>query len=100
MGGALAAAGGAAHTNCTNWRNVGVRATRAPPRGGVLVTPSDPHHLSGRSQLGFADYFAAVSFAAECAEAFTGAIRCWYGVPAHMTYGTDVSGSALFGYRS
>ena len=29
-----------------------------------------------------------------------GIIRCWYGVPAHMTYGTDVSGSALFGYMS
>jgi len=29
---------------------------------------------------------------------FTGAIKCWYGVPAHMTYGTFVSGSAAFGY--
>lgn len=26
-----------------------------------------------------------------------GAMRCWYGVPAHMTYGTEVSGSAFFG---
>ena len=30
----------------------------------------------------------------------TGAIRCWYGVPAHITYGSFVSGSALFGYES
>lgn len=30
----------------------------------------------------------------------TGAIRCWYGVPGHMTYGTEVSGSASFGYWS
>ena len=30
----------------------------------------------------------------------TGAIKCWYGVPAHITYGCDVSGSGLFGYES
>ena len=29
-----------------------------------------------------------------------GTIRCWYGVPAHITYGAPVSGSALFGYWS
>jgi len=31
---------------------------------------------------------------------FTGIIRCWYGVPDHITYGTEVSGSASFGYMS
>jgi hypothetical protein len=25
---------------------------------------------------------------------FTGIIVCWYGVPAHMTYGIEVLGSA------
>lgn len=30
----------------------------------------------------------------------TGIIRCWYGVPGHITYGTEVSGSASFGYMS
>ena len=28
----------------------------------------------------------------------TGIIKCWYGVPAHMTYGTVVSGFAPLGY--
>ena len=31
---------------------------------------------------------------------FTGIMRCWYGVPAHITYGACTSGSALFGYAS
>jgi len=31
---------------------------------------------------------------------FTGTIKCWYGVPAHITYGACVFGSAPFGYMS
>src|SRR5207253_1043870 len=43
-------------------------------------------------------FFSAASFfaAARCGLT-TGAMRCWYGVPAHITYATVVSGSAFFG---
>ncbi|GAB2550377.1 hypothetical protein GCM10027065_22180 [Rhodanobacter koreensis] len=31
------------------------------------------------------------------ADYLIGAIKCWYGVPAHITYGAAVSGSGFFG---